>query len=29
MSVILGDVIDIGESALQFAAAGQISRLRE
>ena len=29
MSVVLGDVIDIGESAWRFATAGQISRLRE
>lgn len=28
-SVVLGDVIDIGESAWRFAAAGLISRLRE
>ena len=27
MSVVLGDVIDIGESTWRFAAAGQISRL--
>ena len=29
MSVVLGDVIDIGESTGRFAAAGPISRLRE
>jgi hypothetical protein len=29
MSVVLGDVIDIGESALRYASAGPISRLRE
>jgi hypothetical protein len=28
-SVVLGDVIDIGESAWRFAAAEPISRLRE
>lgn len=29
VSVVMGDVIDIGESAWRFAAAGPISRLRE
>ena len=29
LSVVLGDVIDIGESAWWFAAAGLISRLRD
>ena len=29
VSVVLGDVIDIGESAWWFAAAGLISRLRD
>ena len=29
LSVVLGDVIDIGESALRDASAGPISRLRE
>jgi hypothetical protein len=29
MSVVLGDVIDIGESACRFTADARISRLRE
>ena len=29
VSVVLGDVIDIGESARRYAAAESISRLRE
>ena len=29
VSVVLGDVIDIGESTWRYAAAGPISRLRE
>jgi hypothetical protein len=29
VSVVLGDVIDIGESVWRFVAAGPISRLRE
>ena len=29
VGVVLGDVIDIGEWVLRFAATGSISRLRE